>query len=110
MNLLARLLKFLFGSRAVEERPQWVSTPPASPPAPAAPASTPRSAASAIAAVLPEAMADPYFAAPSAPDSPAAKAAVRAKGSLGLEANAYLPITRKEIKAAAKGINRFGNP
>lgn len=55
-------------------------------------------------APVPEAATDPYFAPTDA------KTKGPGKTSLGLDAAPYLPITRAEIKKAAKGIDRFGNP
>jgi retron-type reverse transcriptase len=84
-----------------------------SPPAPG-PATVPKTPAGTYAVIppappplpVPEPSADPYFAA-----TPAATLAakIKAKSTLGLDASAYLPITREEIKEAAKGRNLFGN-
>ncbi len=52
---------------------------------------------------LPEPVVDPYFsAAPVVLKS-------KGKGSLGLDAAAFLPITREEIKDAARGTNLLAN-
>lgn len=56
---------------------------------------------------MPAAAADPYFAATADVKSGGPG---KGKSSLGLEANPYLPISRQEIKKAAKGMDRFGNP
>lgn len=118
MNLLQRLLRLLFG-----HRPDPVA-PPIRPgtngdrdstQAPNA-ARTLQLAPEARAALAetfgttpppnpaPAATADPYFA-------PAdAKGKGPGKTSLGLDDSPYAPITRDEIKKAAKGIDRFGNP
>ena len=126
MGLLGRLLQFLFGRpqpKAPEIQPRR-ATPPArpedapvvvpSPPVvapvaegePPAPAPTPAAAEplAPVAGPPPEATQDPYFSAQAA-KVPAA----RKEGELGLDADDFLPITRKEIKAEAKGMNLFAN-
>ncbi len=60
-----------------------------------------RSASSGVAAPAPE--ADPYFAAAPIP-------VIKKPQTLGLDAGAFLPISRDEIKKAAKGQNLFANP
>ena len=60
-----------------------------------------RSASSGGAAPAPE--ADPYFAAVPVP-------VIKKPQTLGLDAGAFLPISRGEIKKAAKGQNLFANP
>ncbi|WP_406699159.1 reverse transcriptase family protein [Singulisphaera sp. Ch08] len=121
MNLFHRLLRLLFGSGA----PTRSENRPRSAPAPA-PASRPPTTSDVLATPLaepfrkpaettspvspgplPEVAADPYFAT-TADSKPVGKS--DGKKSLGLEANAYLPISRQEIKKAAKGMDRFGNP
>ncbi|SIN69542.1 RNA-directed DNA polymerase [Singulisphaera sp. GP187] len=123
MNLFHRLLRFLFGSGTPtrsEERPRSAPVPASVPPTTSDRLATtvPRAEAfgktaetppSASAAPLPEAAADPYFAA-TTDAAPKSNGKGNGKTSLGLEASAYLPISRQEIKKAAKGIDRFGNP
>jgi RNA-directed DNA polymerase len=87
MNLFRRLLQLLFGGRSQVEGPGAGSPGPRDRPGPP----------------VPGASADPYFAA-TAPPKPNARA------SLGLDAGAYLPISREEIKSAARGTNLFANP
>ncbi|AGA28587.1 Reverse transcriptase (RNA-dependent DNA polymerase) [Singulisphaera acidiphila DSM 18658] len=122
MNLFHRLLRFLFGY----EPPARSASQPRPTPAPA-PAPEPPTTPDAIAAtlteafgktaettapaLLPDATADPYFAVTADVQSTATNQGKgNGKSSLGLEANAYLPISREEIKKTAKGIDRFGNP
>lgn len=113
MNFLGRLFRFLLG----------LGTPPPRPdaPEPAAnpgPARTPAAAEGIRDPVppLPEVSADPYFAsAPAAatttaPAGPVPEKKGRAPGSLGLEAAAYLPISRTELADAAQATNLFANP
>lgn len=91
---------------------------PAPPPAP--PEVSPRSIADPVvfttdtasaAPAAPPAEADPYFT-PGAAASPSAEpvGAVKKGRTLGLDASAFTPITRKEITEAAKGTNLFANP
>src|SRR5437868_6453911 len=98
MNLFKRLLRYLTGDRPQGEEPaaaEMIS--PAAPPDPASPIKVP---------AVPDASADPYFTA-----APAAilSSSFKAKATLGLDARAYLPITREEIKKTAKGTNLFAN-
>jgi retron-type reverse transcriptase len=132
MNFLQRLLQFLVGGLTrfegptrptppPEPSPSPSSTPPTTPltfvtttdtasltpPAPV-PAAAPAVASAATAsAPLPEVASDPYFA----PAAQAAVAPVKRKvtAAHGLDAEAFLPITRQEIKEAARGKNLFGN-
>jgi hypothetical protein len=93
MDFFLKLLRFLFGT---PKQPAAVPTAPGK--APASPAD-PR--------------ADPYFSQPAPPPASAAtpaKGKVQVKSSPGLEAGAYLPITREEVKEAAKGQNLRANP
>jgi retron-type reverse transcriptase len=81
MGWLRRIVQWLTG----DVDPGWVQ--------PAAPVGSPG------AVPLPE--ADPYFSAAGAPV---------VKKTFGLDAGAFLPITRAEIKEAARGQNLFANP
>jgi RNA-directed DNA polymerase len=98
MNLFKRLLRYLTGDRPQGEEPAAaVTISPSAPPDPASPIKVP---------AVPDASVDPYFtAAPAAIVPPSFKA----KATLGLDARAYLPITREEIKKTAKGTNLFAN-
>src|SRR6478609_1287668 len=85
MNLFERIWRFLFGGP-----PQREELPAAAaPPGPA-----------------PQAAADPYFAGTQEVTAPAG---FRVKKSIGLDAKAFLPITREEIKKEARGTNLFRN-
>jgi retron-type reverse transcriptase len=89
MGWLQRVLRWLTGEITPAPAPQPAPVPsPAPSPAPAP-----------IAAPGPE--ADPYFV-----DS----ATLKVKKTIGLDAGAFLPITRGEIKEAARGQNLFANP
>src|SRR5581483_473410 len=106
MNLFQRLLRLLFGSPAQGESPS--ARPFSSEPLDnQVGGSTTYMVSAATSAAVPEPSADPYFA-----ETPAAPALekLKAKGSLGLDAGAYLPITREEIKDTAQGTNLFANP
>lgn len=102
MNLLQRLLNFVFGPPPVVPPPEFEHRPtPAPVPTDPAPPGAP----------LPDAGADPYFNTSPAP-APAATPSVASgsKDKLGLDAAAYLPITREELKEAVKGQNLLNNP
>jgi len=61
-------------------------------------------------AKAPEPAHDPYFSAEAAkPLEPAEKPPAPKSGELGLDAGDFLPITRREIKAEAKGMNLFAS-
>jgi retron-type reverse transcriptase len=91
MNFFLKLLRLLFST---QRRPVVAPTPLRK--APASPAD-PRT--------------DPYFSQPApTPTAHPAKAKIKVKSSLGLESGAYLPITREEVKEAARGKNLMANP
>ncbi len=102
MNLFERLLQFLFGGRSrAEETSGTVFT--------TEPIRQPGAERTTSADPLPDASADPYFtAASTAPPPPKSKP--KPGGSLGLDAAAYLPISRQEIKDAAQGQSLLRNP
>jgi len=78
------------------------STLEASVPEPSSPPPTPAPARA------PEVTSDPYFA--QSPPKEQEKEIKRPGGSLGLDAGSYLPIQDADLKVAAKGLDRFGNP
>jgi RNA-directed DNA polymerase len=77
---------------------RWLTGEPATEPARAAGFVPAKSRA-----VAPAAEDDPYFVEPS-------ELSIKKAKALGLGAGAFLPISREEIKKAAKGQNFFGNP
>jgi len=106
MNLFQRLLRRIVGIPVPDEG--VVETPRAPAPTAAQRAASANAAPSPSPSV-PDVASDPYFAPASGTRAPEP---TKRKGpkSLGLNADAYLPITREEIKQAAQGGNLFGNP
>jgi retron-type reverse transcriptase len=125
MSLWQRLLRFLLG----EPSPPPASVEPAAPATPAEPTPTtaavepeplPPSGPEPVTVVyaypsfepttssLPDPSADPYFTSAGAGITPIPEKTT-AKKADALDAGAYLPITREEIKEEAKGKNLFAN-
>jgi retron-type reverse transcriptase len=102
MNLFHRLLRLLFGDQSQDKG----RFEPASP-LRLSPSSPRQTTAAGGPGIVPEPAADPYFAA--TPDE-SITATIKTKGLVGLDANPYLPITRGEILAAARGTNLLANP
>ncbi len=100
MNLFELIRRLVFGDppqstrevRFLDEVP-----PPPPPPVSSNPILSPT-------ASIPEPQSDPYFVADA--NGPA----IKAKRSFDLNPNTYAPITRQEIKNAAKGTSLFANP
>lgn len=111
MSFWQRLLRIILG----EPNPPAVPVEPSPPAAPVEPVVFSASSPEPVTVVyaypsleptppLPEPSADPYFATETEPSK-----AVAAKKADALDAGAYLPITREEIKEETKGKNLFAN-
>jgi retron-type reverse transcriptase len=117
MNLFQRLLRFLFGSPVPPEIFSQPSVPPSQPSASTSTSTATPDAAefsyrsttvtASSAEPLPDVSADPYFTSVPEPSTLASKTKFPSKNAL--DAGSYLPITRQEIKDAAKGQNLFAN-
>jgi len=102
MSLFARLKRLLFGAPLQREAvPPSAARPVEPPPSPPTPEPT------SVISAAPEATADPYFAGTPTPSITPPN--FKAKASLGLDAKAFLPLTRDEIKKEANGTSLFGN-
>jgi RNA-directed DNA polymerase len=103
MTLLQRILRFILGDLPPEDTARE----------PVEPTLPPRVSEPVTVRIplppepLPAPSVDPYFAAPAAV-APVVKK-LKGKADLGLDAGAFLPITREEIHAAARGTNLLAN-
>lgn len=108
MSLLQRILQFLFGGRAQSEQPSG-STSTAAPLNPTAslrtqPSGRAAALGSARSGEIPDASTDPYFSA-----APVASPLLKPTKAQDVDAKDYLPVTREEIKSAARGGNLLAN-